>query len=101
MPLTGLPQWLSGKESACSAGVTGDTGPFPGLRRSHGGGLGNSLQYSCLENPHGHRRLQKVEGEAGGRRGSGWGTYVYPWLIHVDVWQKPPQYYKVISLQLK
>ena len=22
-------------------------------------------------------------------------------LIHVDVWQKPPQYYKLISLQLK
>jgi len=33
--------------------------------------------------------------------GSGWGTHVYPWLIHVNVWQKPPQYYKVISLQLK
>ena len=23
------------------------------------------------------------------------------WLIHVDVWQKPPQYCKVVSLQLK
>ena len=23
------------------------------------------------------------------------------WLIHVDVWQKPPPYCKVISLQLK
>ena len=32
--------------------------------------------------------------------GSGWGTRVYPWLIHADVWQKPPQYCKVISLQL-
>ena len=29
------------------------------------------------------------------------GTYVHPWLIHVNVWQKPPQYCKVISLQLK
>ena len=35
----------------------------------------------------------------GGR--SGWGTHVHPWLIHVNVWQKPPQYCKVISLQLK
>ena len=26
----GLPQWLSGKESACSAGVTGDTCSIPG-----------------------------------------------------------------------
>ena len=23
------------------------------------------------------------------------------WLIHVNVWQKPPQYCKLISLQLK
>ena len=39
----------------------------------------------------------------GGRRdgGSGWGTHVNPWLIHVNVWQKPLQYCKVISLQLK
>ena len=37
-----------------------------------------------------------------GRRegGSGWGTHVNPWLIHVNVWQKPLQYCKVISLQL-
>ena len=32
--------------------------------------------------------------------GSGWGTHVNPWLIHVNVWQKPLQYGKVISLQL-
>ena len=28
------------------------------------------------------------------------GTHVNPWLIHVNVWQKPLQYCKVISLQL-
>ena len=32
--------------------------------------------------------------------GSGWGTHVNPWLIHVNVWQKPLQYCKVMSLQL-
>ena len=32
--------------------------------------------------------------------GSGWGTHVHPWLIHVNVWQKPLEYFKVISLQL-
>ena len=37
--------------------------------------------------------------EVGGG-GSGWGTHVNPWLIHVNVWQKPLQYCKVISLQL-
>ena len=38
----------------------------------------------------------------GGRRegGSGWGTHVNPWLIHVNVWQNPLKYCKVISLQL-
>ena len=41
------------------------------------------------------------EGWGGGREGgSGWGTHVNPWLIHVSVWQKPLQYCKVISLQL-
>ena len=40
--------WLSSKESACS---TGDTSSVPGSGRSPGGGLGNPLQYSCLENP--------------------------------------------------
>ena len=30
----------------------------------------------------------------------GWGIRVNPWLIHVNVWQKPLQYCKVISLQL-
>ena len=39
----------------------------------------------------------------GGRweRGSGWGTRVHLWQIHVTIWQKPLQYCKVISLQLK
>ena len=32
--------------------------------------------------------------------GSGWGLHVNPWLIHVNIWQKPLQYCKVISLQL-
>ena len=36
------------KESACS---TGDPGSNPGSGRSPGEGNGNSLQYSCLENP--------------------------------------------------
>ena len=32
--------------------------------------------------------------------GSGWGTHVNLWLIHVNVWQKPLQCCKVISLKL-
>ena len=45
----GLPQWLSGKESACNVGVAGDTALIPGWERSPGVGNGNPLQYSCLE----------------------------------------------------
>ena len=41
-------RWLSGKESTCQEG---DSGLIPRLRRSPGGGNGNPLQYSCLENP--------------------------------------------------
>ena len=39
-----------------------DTGSIPGSRRLPGGGHGNSLQYSCLENPmdRGAGRLQSV-----------------------------------------
>ena len=37
-----------GEESACSAG---DLGSIPGWGRPPGGGHGNPLQYSCLENP--------------------------------------------------
>jgi len=48
---TGFPWWLSNKESACNAGATRDSGLIPGSGRSLGGGHGNLLQYSCLENP--------------------------------------------------
>ena len=40
----------AGKESTGNAGDSGDTGSIPGLGRSPGGGNGNPLQYSCLEN---------------------------------------------------
>ena len=43
-----------GKESTQNAG---DLGLIPGLGRCPGGGHGNPLQYSCLENPHGQRSL--------------------------------------------
>ena len=34
----GASQWLSGKESACNEGDTGDVGLIPGWGRSPGGG---------------------------------------------------------------
>ena len=44
----GFPGGLDGKESTCTVG---DLGSVPRLGRSPGGGHGNPLQYSCLENP--------------------------------------------------
>ena len=41
-------------EPACSAR---DLSSIPGLERSPGEGYGNPFQCSCLENPHGQRRL--------------------------------------------
>ena len=52
--LTSFPGGSVSKESACNVG---ELGSIPGLGRSHGGGNGNSLQYSSLENPHGQRGL--------------------------------------------
>ena len=40
-------------------------------------------------------------GALGRPRRMGWGTHVNPWLIHVNVWQKPLQYCKVISLSTR
>ena len=41
----------SGSDGKASAYNAGDLGSIPGLVRSPGGGNGNLLQYSCLENP--------------------------------------------------
>ena len=39
------------KKLPAHAGDAGDVGSIPGLGKSPGGGHGNPLQYSCLENP--------------------------------------------------
>ena len=51
-----VPLWTSEvalmvRNLPANAGDTGDAGSIPGLQRSPGGGNGNPLQYSCLENP--------------------------------------------------
>ena len=50
----GFPGGSDREESTCSAG---DLDSIPRLGRSPGGGHGNPLQYSFLENPHGQRSL--------------------------------------------
>ena len=50
----GFPGGSAGKESACNVG---DLDLIPVLQRSPGGGHGNRLQHSRLENPQGQRSL--------------------------------------------
>ena len=48
-----LPRWRSGNQPACNAGDAGDAedaGSIPRSGRSPGGGNGNPLQHSQLEN---------------------------------------------------
>ena len=58
--VTHIPEYtyiLSGKESTCYARTAGNTGLIPWWGIFPGGGHGNPLQYSCLENRHGQRNL--------------------------------------------
>ena len=76
----------NGKESACKAG---DPGSIPELGRSPVKGNGNSLQYSCLENPSGQRRLVGSMGLQ--RVGYNWvtNTFTFIWDIyyHYGIWE--------------
>ena len=47
----GTPYGTMGKESTCKARAVGSMGLIPELERSPGGGNGNPLQYSFLDNP--------------------------------------------------
>ena len=45
------------KNPPANSGDVRDLGSIPGFGRPPGGGHGNPLQYSWLENPHGQRSL--------------------------------------------
>ena len=68
----GFPGGASGKENPpANAGDIRETGSIPGSGRSPGGGHGNPLQYSCLDNfmdrslvgysPWGHKESDTAE----------------------------------------
>ena len=50
-----MAQWI--KNAPAMQEMKADVGSIPRLGRSPGGGHGNPLQYSCLENPNGQRSL--------------------------------------------
>ena len=58
------------------------------------GCVGQVLWLSAMGRPRGIGWRGRWEGR------SRWGTRIYPWLIHINVWQNPLQYCKVINLQL-
>ena len=49
--IMGFPGGTSGKNPSANAGDIRDADSIPGSGRYPGGGHGNPLQYSCLENP--------------------------------------------------
>ena len=53
----GFPVGTSDKEPPVNAGDGRDADSIPGSGRSPGGGHGNALQYSCLENPRRQKSL--------------------------------------------
>ena len=69
MVILGLPWWFRQKRICLQCGR--DLGLIPGLGRSPGGGHGNPLQCSCLENPHG-QRAWRVESMGLQRVGRDW-----------------------------
>ena len=75
-----LPWWLSGKESACSAGHLGS---IPGPGRFPGEGNGNPLQYSYLGNPM--------------DRGAWWATVHGITRVGHDLAAKPPPHHCVLE----
>ena len=51
MAQVGFPGGISGKELICQCRRIRDEGSIPASGRFPGGGNGNPIQYSCLENP--------------------------------------------------
>ena len=78
----GFPGGSASKESACD---TGDWGSIPESGRSPGGGNGNPLQYSCLENPmdRGAGRLQSMGSQKSWTRLKRLSEQACCWLLSV------------------
>ena len=70
-PSENFPGNSDGKESTCIAGYLGS---IPGLGRPPGGGCGNPLQYSCLENSPWTEEPGRLQSMGSQRVGHNWET---------------------------
>ena len=80
--------------SSCFSCGESKTQKLQDLAQGHIQEVDCHLGLMCFKNPHSDWVERRWEG------GLGCGIHVNPWLIHVNIWQKPLQYCKVISLQL-
>ena len=95
-----LPQWPSGRESACQCRRCRRWGFYPGSGRSPGEGNGSPLQYSCLENPmdrgawwatvHGVAKESDTPSQLNNNNNSNkgmtvWGRSIYCFIFIVDI----------------
>ena len=87
------------KHSPASTGDIRDAGSIPGSGRSPGGGYGNPLQYSCMENPMDRGTWWTVAH----RDTKSWTRpkrlSMHAWLIHFIVQQKLTHLCTAIILQ--
>ena len=87
----GLPWWLSGKKSTCSAGAAWDMDLIPSSGRPPGRGHGSPLQYSSQGNPldRGVWQVHRFTGLQKRTRLKNWIQSVYfeeLWFLHFCAW---------------
>ena len=95
--------WQEGKELLCrwSVFIGGISNRYITICKIEGNSNGNLLYDSGSSNQASVTTQSGGKGLEVGGRFKRERTYVYFWLIHVDVWQKPTQYCKAITFQLK
>ena len=87
------------KNPPANAEDTRNTGQIPRSRRSPGGGNGNPLQYSCLENSMARgARWSKVHGAMNEQLNTYKHTHTHTQSIHLAVQQKITQHWKATIL---
>ena len=101
-----MAQWVKRKKkSTCNAGDVRDSASIPGSGRSPGGGHGNPLQYSCLEDPMNGgawramvHRVAESDGTEATEHARIYDTWVHSWTWHCLDYVLIPALYDCIIL---